>query len=82
MPYEISLIDAKGKTLHSEPAKQMKRFSMTCAANQKRLDTLLKQYPTVIWGKLGNYDYVVQNGRSRVIIIEQDLPFLRAARGY
>jgi hypothetical protein len=66
--WNITLYDAAGRTLHSEPMKRMKRFSMEAAANQKRLDVLAREHVNAVTAAIGNANFVIRNGKSACVL--------------
>jgi hypothetical protein len=63
----ITLMNAAGDVLHSEPGKFCKRMSMTAAANQKRLNALVATYPQATQASIGSANiaqrFELRNGR-------------------
>jgi hypothetical protein len=60
----IQLFDANMKLLAETPQKQYKRYSMTAAANQKILDSLIAKRPTGTEGHIDGLKFKVIKGKS------------------
>lgn len=67
---KIRLFDATGKLLAEADQKHYKRFSMTAAANQKILDSLITKHPSGTKATIGPYNFFVKNGKSQVDMSE------------